>query len=472
MSANSRTRLVLVLVTTALTAQQPAPVAETDASVWSAEEAGQLYYLRTNFVAFREAPQPVQIGGRAIPGGRYLMAFFVADEDGNAVMAQSIAKDQALFIVAWPRAISPETRRGILMHADGMTLVCEPTADDTSELSADLVLAKGGAGKFRDALRQPGTGGSGHLWQWLHQTGFQASVQVVDDKGKPRIDVVVEVCGDGPGQRNDSSTIRLQRPLPLAQAKTDARGMAVLKGPRCRDTVVQLSMPAQNIIAKRVTVEDTPSGPRFVVPDAALRHALSAQANANESAAIATLKNISSSQAQCQASAVIDANRNGAGEYGFFAELSANTAVRNDDKGGVGQKKIAPPVLSNAFGKINGSRVARSGYWFQIYLPDSKGQPTAEAATGGSAGVAIDSKKAETMWCCYAWPAAPGSGLRAFFVNQSGDVLACDSVAGYCGAAKPPLPNAAFAAGSTGTMDSKVAVNAAGLDGETWLVVN
>jgi hypothetical protein len=45
----------------------------------------------------------------------------------------------------------------------------------------------------------------------------------------------------------------------------------------------------------------------------------------NEMAAIASLKNISSAQAQCQASGVIDSNNNGQGEYGFFAELAGRS---------------------------------------------------------------------------------------------------------------------------------------------------
>ena len=80
-----------------------------------------------------------------------------------------------------------------------------------------------------------------------------------------------------------------------------------------------------------------------------------ARMNANESAAIATLKNISSAQAQCQASGVIDANGNGAGEYGFFAELAGSAPVRGSSQ------RISPPVLSSAFGKVADKIVEQSG---------------------------------------------------------------------------------------------------------------
>ena len=59
-----------------------------------------------------------------------------------------------------------------------------------------------------------------------------------------------------------------------------------------------------------------------IIASIAIPNLLSARLNANESAAIATLKTISSAQAQCQASGVIDANNNGAGEFGYFGELS------------------------------------------------------------------------------------------------------------------------------------------------------
>jgi prepilin-type N-terminal cleavage/methylation domain-containing protein len=65
-----------------------------------------------------------------------------------------------------------------------------------------------------------------------------------------------------------------------------------------------------------------------IIASIAIPNLLSARLNANESAAIATLKNISSAQAQCQASSVVDVNNNGAGEYGFFGELSGAVHAR------------------------------------------------------------------------------------------------------------------------------------------------
>ena len=195
-----------------------------------------------------------------------------------------------------------------------------------------------------------------------------------------------------------------------------------------------------------------------------------ARLNANEAAAIATLKNISSGQAQCQASGQIDANGNGQGEYGFFAELSGKVPVRGSTL------TISPPVLSTAFGQITAqSTVARSGYIFLMFLPDARQQGCIEAATvgGGRGTPAVDATQAETLWCCYAWPQVQGdSGNRAFFINQSGDVLGCSNTTTcYNGREKGPAFTAAFQRGGT-TMSAKVAANTLGNDGERWLVVD
>ena len=209
-----------------------------------------------------------------------------------------------------------------------------------------------------------------------------------------------------------------------------------------------------------------------IIASIAIPNLLSARLNANESAAIATLKNISSAQAQCQASGVIDTNNNGAGEYGFFAELAGAVVTRG------GTQAISPPVLSNAFGNVDAnSQVVRSGYIFQMYLPDNTSQGIPEDAGGGDTGDdnGVDAARAEVLWCCYAWPSAYGnSGKRTFFINQGGDVLASKNqqAAPYNGTTTEPTFEAAFRAGGTAAMDSQVAANTTAQDGEIWVVVN
>jgi prepilin-type N-terminal cleavage/methylation domain-containing protein len=108
-----------------------------------------------------------------------------------------------------------------------------------------------------------------------------------------------------------------------------------------------------------------------IIAAIAVPNLLSARLSANEAAAIATLKNLSSAQAQVQAAGAIDANNNGAGEYGYFAELSGAVGVRDATGNPSATERISPPVLSGAFGNVNGSRVVRSGRGpFGLHLPD------------------------------------------------------------------------------------------------------
>ncbi len=210
-----------------------------------------------------------------------------------------------------------------------------------------------------------------------------------------------------------------------------------------------------------------------IIASIAIPNLLSARLNANESAAIATLKNISSAQAQCQASGVIDTNNNGAGEYGFFGELSGAINVRG------GAARISPPVLSSAFGNVSDNSagegvVTRSGFMFQMFLPDGTGVGQPEDPLGGYGGTAVAASRSEVLWCCYAWPSAFGSsGKRTFFINQSGDVLASkNTTTQYSGTATRPTFLAAFSKPATDTMDAQVAANTLGNDDETWVVVN
>lgn len=209
-----------------------------------------------------------------------------------------------------------------------------------------------------------------------------------------------------------------------------------------------------------------------IIASIAIPNLLSARKNANESAAIATLKNISSAQSQCQASGVIDANNNGQGEFGYFAELAGGVGVRDNTGAASATDFITPPVLSAAFGNVQASRVTRSGYIFQMYLPGAAGVGVAEAATGGVGGTAPDAALAEVLWCCYAWPSSFGnSGNRVFFVNQGGDVLgARNNTARYSGATSVPVVGAAYL--QADNLQATIAANTAGVDTEIWTVVN
>ena len=203
-----------------------------------------------------------------------------------------------------------------------------------------------------------------------------------------------------------------------------------------------------------------------IIASIAIPNLLSARVSANETAAIATLRSISSAQAQVQASSAIDVDTDGAGEYGYFGELAGAINVRGTTN------PITPPTLSAAFGLVSGSRVTRSGYFFQMWLPDAAGAGVAEAATGGAtSATAVDANMCEVIWAAYAWPInRQTSGNRAFFVNQAGDVLQTQNdTAQYSGTTTTPAFDAAFVA--AGSLGLQVAVNTIGQDGERWTTV-
>ena len=157
-----------------------------------------------------------------------------------------------------------------------------------------------------------------------------------------------------------------------------------------------------------------------IIAAIAIPNLLSARLNSNETAAIATLRNIISAQSQFQSTARADENNNGVGEYGTFGELSGSVGVR----GGV---VLQPPVLSTSFRSVTANgEVSRSGYIFRMYLPDINGAGLAEVG-GGGAPAGVDADISETTWCCYALPSNYGnSGNRTFFVNQGGDIIATE----------------------------------------------
>ena len=197
-----------------------------------------------------------------------------------------------------------------------------------------------------------------------------------------------------------------------------------------------------------------------IIAAIAIPNLLSARLNSNETAAIATLRNIISAQAQFQTTSRADDNNNGVGEYGSFGELSGSVGVR-------GGAVLNPPVLSSSFRAVNaGGEVSRSGYLFAMFLPDPAGAGLAEVG-GGGAPAAVDPDIAETTWCCYAWPTNYGNtGNRSFFVNQGGDIVTTEDL-NYSGPGAGPPSNSAFG-GAGATITGNTASGMTGRDGNLW----
>ena len=202
-----------------------------------------------------------------------------------------------------------------------------------------------------------------------------------------------------------------------------------------------------------------------IIAAIAIPNLLAARLSANETAAIATLRNIISAQAQFQQSAKADIDNDGTGEYGGFVEMSG---------GGVGRMTavLSPPVLSGAFRVLNAAgEVSRSGYFFRVFLPAAGGVGSGEPTTGFTAA-SVNADLVETTWCCYAWPVNYGqSGNRSFFTNQGGDVIATEKNA-YSGTAAGPASDAAFKPADAGTIIGAVAIGVVGVDGNIWKQVN
>jgi len=220
-----------------------------------------------------------------------------------------------------------------------------------------------------------------------------------------------------------------------------------------------------------------------IIASVAIPRLMAARLSANESAAISTLRSLSSAQAQVQSSGAIDTNADGGGEYAYFGELSGTDPLRVSlagipAAGAVGVDELTPAILSSAFGNVANSQVTRSGYIYQMWLPATAvagiSAGVAEAA-GGGAGAMPGSTECAILWACYAWPQnVTQTGNRAFFVNQEGDLLATQNrgVGAYTGNLVIPTFDAVYDAANAGDMGARLGINGlASVDGNIWVPV-
>lgn len=187
------------------------------------------------------------------------------------------------------------------------------------------------------------------------------------------------------------------------------------------------------------------------------------QMQANEKAAVATLRNLVSAQVLFRQSGKADTDLDGVGEYGGFLELSGAEADRMS-------APLTLPHVSPAFRTLNANgEVTRFGYHFRVYLPGEGGRGVGEPQSG-FASTLVEADACEKAWCCYAWPAEYGaSGIHTFFVNQDGTALRTDAK-NYSGTGPPMQANAAFL--QEGTMTSSAAEGQRGSDGQHWVALN
>jgi len=81
-----------------------------------------------------------------------------------------------------------------------------------------------------------------------------------------------------------------------------------------------------------------------IIASIAIPNLLSARLSANETAAIATLRNIVSAQAQVQSQGAIDVDVDGIGEHGWFSEMAGAHNLRDNTGPAGGLPTSAPPA--------------------------------------------------------------------------------------------------------------------------------
>jgi prepilin-type N-terminal cleavage/methylation domain-containing protein len=212
----------------------------------------------------------------------------------------------------------------------------------------------------------------------------------------------------------------------------------------------------------------------------ALPNLLSSRMSANESAAIATLRQMISSQVAVQNSRGIDQDIDGIGEYAWLAEMTGVVQVR-DATGPRNGPFLVPPTLSESLGHVDlNGLVTKSGYVYRLSLPDVSGAGLTEAANGGSP-TSEDPDLAEQYWIVYAWPSGySNTGKRAFCVDQRGDIVqtsnaGAGATASYSSLASSPTPDAVMESGAIGTITGEISIRnspAVAVDGNVWTIVN
>jgi prepilin-type N-terminal cleavage/methylation domain-containing protein len=224
-----------------------------------------------------------------------------------------------------------------------------------------------------------------------------------------------------------------------------------------------------------------------IIAAIAIPNLLAAKHSANETAAIAAMRNLCSAQAQVSVSGKIDSDRDGKGEFGTFSEMTSSVGVRANYTSGSPSTvdfatrgaQIVPPILSSSMANLNAQGyVTKAGYAFIIFLPDGalpagfayETGPIASLAIGGTGSIGVDAS--ETVWCAYAHPLVRGqTGSRRFFTNQRGEIVqTSNDVRKADGVGTTIAGGDAFLSG--GIITGTIAIGTRGSDGDLWKVVN
>jgi prepilin-type N-terminal cleavage/methylation domain-containing protein len=199
-----------------------------------------------------------------------------------------------------------------------------------------------------------------------------------------------------------------------------------------------------------------------IIASIAVPNLLSSSMVANEAATISALRTLATAQFRFKSSSHVDADRNGAAEYGTLPELAGIHPPR-------GQTEVlSPPFVSASFGNLDANGIVlRGGYCYRLHLPDAGGTGLPASPTNLAA---VHARHAESAWTIVAWPVSFGhSGRTCFFVNEQGEILKSLS-ARYSGLTDP-VPAGAGLVGvpPTTIVGGRLASGVAGADGNVWL---
>lgn len=131
----------------------------------------------------------------------------------------------------------------------------------------------------------------------------------------------------------------------------------------------------------------------------------------DEKAARCALRNIAEAQDRFQALAAVDADGDGIGEYGYFAELADRSSSVD----------LEYPLLPMRFTDVDENGCVESiGYYFRMYV----GSELIPEAPGGGRDAPARDDSAENYWMCYAWPVSKAEGRsKAFSCSKDGIVM-------------------------------------------------
>ncbi len=204
-----------------------------------------------------------------------------------------------------------------------------------------------------------------------------------------------------------------------------------------------------------------------IVASIAIPNLIASRLAANESAAASLIRTVTTAEAQFQKSGKADEDNDAQGEYGTFAEMGGRVGVR-------GLSEKVPTDLTQSMSLVNAAgEVARSGYYFRLYLPGPGGVGQRERPLGGISTGVTDPNLAEFAWACYAWPANYGiSGRRTWFVNQVGEILSADDEMNTESNTAHVRGGDAFLTSSPDNITGQLAIGTAGADGNVWKPLN